>query len=900
MLTKLLTEIFSKGLIILVLSIIIPMIVNAQEINPDSIVKSHSGATDSITINDIKILLGDSIKNGIISGDSIIETHNDGKEITVSKPRKSSSMNLIQKVIYNAEDSIIMDWVAQKAYMYRKAEVDYDGINLKADYIELDFKNNTVYAIGVEDSTGKVIGSPIFKDGKDEFETTSLTYNFDTRVGIVNNVTKHEGDMYVWLSKGKKMSNNITYVKSGHFTTCSAPHPHYRIRYKKGKVIPDDKIVTGPIYMEVEDIPIPLIVPFGFIPNKKGRANGILFPSYGYTENRGYNLTDGGYYWGLGPNMDLALRGDIYSRGSWGLKAHSRYNFRYRGQGDFDIKYAHNKIGETDANNYTEDQSFFIRWNHRQDAKANPNSSFSADVNFGSTNYNNLNSNNTQDYLTNTFHSSIAYRATLWDGYNFTANLGHNQNSQTGAINMTLPQISFSTPRFYPFKKKKPIGKKKWYEKVMISYKMDAKNNLSTVDSLFGQVTFEDFDKGIRHVVPLSSTVNLGKFTWTNSANFTERWYFQSTYKNWEDTTYIDNDTILPHLNTDYHNEFSAIHEYSFNSAINTRIYGMYIAKKGPIKALRHVVSPNLGFSYHPDFGASHFNYFTSYTDKNGKEVRYSRFAGQMYGAPPDGKSGSVNLSIDNNFELKVRSRKDTITGTKKIKLIESLRIGTSYDIAKTEFQLAPLSLTARTTIVKGLSVRFAGYWDFYALDSAGVRINEFNWDVNKRLLRRNSSEWNFGFNYNINSNKQKKKKQNKYQSDKGTQEELEEVNTYPDHYVDFNNPWNMNFSYTWRYTNIYNYENIVYDKKIIQTLGLRGDVNITKKWKIGITTGWDFQANELSFTSVDIYRDLHCWELMFNWIPIGNRKSYNLTIRVKSPMLQDLKLNKRKDWRDY
>ena len=884
MLTKLLTDIFSKGLILLLLGIFIPLVLSAQEINIDSLEQT---STPPPRIEHI-------------TKDSSIAVKKDGDSLQIKTTKKTKTINLVDKVTYTADDSIIMNWAEQKAYMYHNAEVNYEGVNLKAEYIELDFQNNTVYAIGREDSTGKVVGNPVFKDGKDEFETTSLTYNFDTKVGIVNNVTKHEGDMYVWLSKGKKMSDNITYVQSGHFTTCSAPHPHYRIRYKKGKVIPDDKIITGPIYMEVEDIPIPLIIPFGFIPNKKGRSNGILFPSYGYTENRGYNLTDGGYYWGLGQHADLALRFDIYSRGSWGVKGHTRYNFRYKGQGDLDIRYAHNKVGETDANNFTEDKSFFIRWNHRQDAKANPNSSFSADVNFGSTNYNSLNSNNTQDYLTNTFHSSIAYRATLWGDYNFTANLGHSQNSQTGAINMTLPQISFSTPRYYPFKRKKPIGKKKWYEKIMLSYKMDAKNNLNTVDSLFGQVTFEDFDKGIQHVIPLSSTIAMGHFTWTNSMNFRERWYFQSTYKNWEDTTYQDGDTIMPHLVTDFYSEFTAVHEYSFNSSINTRIYGMYIAKKGPIKAMRHVVTPNLSFNYHPDFGAPKYNYYTSYIDKEGNEVRYSRFAGQMYGTPPDGKSGSVGLSIDNNFELKVRSRKDTIKGTKKIKLIESLRIGTSYDLAKTEFQLAPLSVTGRTTLAKGLSLRFAGYWDFYALDTAGVRINEFNWNVNNRLLRKNSNEWNIGFNYNINHNKLKQKRQKKYESDKGTKEELEEVNAYPDHYVDFNNPWNVNFSYTFRYTNIYNFEDIAYKQDFVQTLGVRGDINITKKWKIGITTGWDFQANDISFTSVDIYRDLHCWELMFNWIPVGNRKSYNLTIRVKSPMLQDLKLNKRKDWRDY
>ena len=882
MLTKLLTDIFFVKRIAFLLSMLFPLIISAQQLSPNKQGDKEKVAAD----------LRDSLPHMSIEQDSL----------KIKSKKKSKSINLRDQVVYKSDDSIRMDWVKQKAYLYGNAEVIYNGIDLKAEYIELDFNNNTVYAIGLPDSTGKITGSPVFKDGDDEFQTSSIRYNFETQVGIVNDVTKHEGDIYVWLSKGKKMGDNITYVKSGHFTTCSLPHPHYRIRYKKGKIIPNDKIVTGPIYMEIEDIPIPLIIPFGFIPNKKGRSNGVLIPSYGYTENRGYNLTDGGYYWGLGPHMDLALRGDIYSRGSWGIKAHSRYNFRYHGSGSLDVRYALNKYGETDANNYTEDKSFFVRWNHRQDPRANPNSNFSADVNFGSTNYNKLNSNNTQDYLTNTFHSSIAYRATFWGNYNFTANLGHNQNSQTGAISMTLPNISFSTPRYYPFKKRHRVGPKKWYEKIMLSYKLDAKNELNTNDSLFSSVTFDDFNKGLRMVIPLSGTVNLGHFTWSNSVNFTERWYFQSTEKYWQDTTYVDGDTIMPHLVTDHYQGFKAVHEYSFSSSVNTRIYGMFVSRKGrgAIKAMRHVMSPSLGFSYHPDFGKDHFNYFSYYITPEGDTVRYSRFQDQMYGAPPDGKSGAVNLSIDNNLELKVRSRKDTIKGTRKIKLLESLRVGTSYDLAKTEFQLAPLVLSARTTLFKDMSVRFAGIWDFYAIDSTGKRINEFNWNVNKRILRKNSSQWNFSFSYNLNYNKLKQRRDKKYKSDKGTPEELDEVNSHPERYVDFNNPWNLTFSYNWRYTNAYNQDMIAYQRVIVQTLAVSGDVNITQKWKIGVTTGWDFEANELSYTSVNIYRDLHCWELMFNWIPIGPRKSYNLTVRVKSPMLQDLKLNKKRDWRDY
>lgn len=843
---------------------------------------------------DSLVIMHDSIQNQLIPSQS----HN----------KKKNSVNLLTEALYIADDSIIMDKANQKIYLYHNAKVDYDGVVLVAEYIELDLKKNTVYAIGITDSTGKVNGNPVFKDHGDEYEATIINYNFETKKGLISNVTKNEGDIYVNIKKGKKMPDNITYVESGHFTTCSAEHPHFRVRFKKGKIIPNDKIVTGPIYMEIEDIPIPLIVPFGFIPNKKGRSNGILFPTYGYTENRGYNLTEGGYYWGLGPHMDLALRGDIYSRGSWGIKALTRYNFRYRGSGSLNLKYAQNKYGETDTWNYDEDKEFLFSWRHRQDPKANPYSSFSANVNFGSRNYNKLNSTNTQDYLRNTMQSSISYNARIGNGYNFTASLNHDQNSQTGAINMTLPQMAFSTPRYNPFKRKKAVGPKKWYEKISLSYKLDAKNTLSTADSLFSQTQFKDFDNAIQHTIPISSTVGLGNFTWTNSVNFKERWYFQSTDKYWEnDTSFVGTDTIAPHLVTNTVEGFEAVHEFNYSSSINTRIYGMFMFKKGPLVAMRHVLTPNVSFSYRPDFGMPPFNYYQEYVDDNGDIIRYSMFEGQMYGAPPDGKAGSIGLSFDNNVEIKIKSRKDTVTGTKKIKLLESLRIGTSYNLAAEEFALAPLSVSARTTLYKGLSIRYAGYWDFYGVDSIGKRVNVFNWDIQDTTynpLRRTKSDWSLSFNYQIASGslnkKGKDKDKDKYESDKGTKEELKEINDHPERYADFNNAWSLNLNYTFRYTNAFNATQIKYEDKVVQTLGFRGSINVTQKWKVGLTSGWDFQANQLSFTSVDIYRDLHCWELMFNWIPTGYRKSYNLTLRVKSAMLQDLKLNRRRDWRDY
>jgi len=839
----------------------------------------------------------------ILSNDSLA-TKNDSlqfaKKIIKHTVKKKSTMNLVTEAIYEADDSLIMDKANQKAYLYHNAVVNYDGIILKAEYIELDFKNNTVYAIGIPDSTGKVIGSPVFKDHGDEYNAAVIRYNFDTKKGLISDVTKTEGDIYVWLKKGKKLKNSITYVETGHFTTCSAKHPHYRIRFKKGKIIPNDKIVTGPIYMEVEDIPIPFVIPFGFIPNSNKRSNGILFPSYGYTENRGYNLTNGGYYWGLGRNADLAVRADIYTRGSWGIKALSRYNFRYRGNGSLNVAYAHNKYGETDTKNYNEDQTYFIKWQHRQDPKANPNSSFSANVNFGSKNYNKLNSNNSVDYLKNTFQSSIAYSARIGDGYNFTASVNHNQNSQTGDITLTAPQLTFSTPRFNPFKKKNRIGPKKWYEKISLSYKMDARNTITANDTNFFNSSWQDFDKAIKHFIPLSSTIKLGHWSWNNSVNLTERWYFQHINKYWEnDTTFEGTDTIAPHLVTENVEAFNAVHEFNYHSAINTRIYGMFMFRKGPLKAVRHVITPNLSFDYHPDFGASPYNYHQEYTNENGEVIRYDKYAGQMYGSPADGKSGRVALDFGNNLEIKVRNRKDTIKGTKKIKLIDNLNIGTSYNLAAKEFPLNPLRLSARTQLYKGLSINYTALWDFYGMDSTGKRINVYNWDIDNTILRKDKGVWRLSFSYRLSSNSGKKKKTN-YKSNKGSKSELDEINNHPNNYVDFNNAWNLYFTYNFSNTNAYNYHEMFYDNTIVQTLGIRGSLNITKKWKIGAQTGWDFEHSEISYTSINIYRDLHCWELMFNWIPIGPRRSYNLTIRVKSPMLQDLKLNRKRDWRDY
>jgi hypothetical protein len=818
-----------------------------------------------------------------------------------SKIYAQGTSELKDDAIYNAEDSTIFSKDQSKAFLYHNAVVEYENVILKAAFIAIDFDKKELYATPLIDSAGNIYGKPVFVEGGEEYKVDTISYNFDTKKGIVKNVHKQEGDIFTWTNKGKKMPDDITYADEGHFTTCNADHPHFRIRFKKGKIIPKDKIVTGPIYMEIGDVPVPLVIPFSYLPNKQGRSNGLIFPTYGFVANRGYSLRGLGYYRGLGSNADIALMGDIYSRGSYAVTAKTRYNVRYKYRGDIQLNYAHNIIGETDVGKYTEDKSFFVRWSHQQSPKANPYGNFSARAEFGSSDYNKLNSYNAQNYLKSQFSSSVAYSTRLWNNYNLTINLGHSQNSKNKMINVTAPEISFSTPRINPFRRKVKIGKSKWYEDINLTYSMNAKNNLNVADSMIREVRFEDFENGVNHNIPISYSQKLGYFNWSVNAKYNERWYFKTIDRYYQqDTVVIDSDTIYDEVVDDYNAGFKAAREFSVSTGLSTRIYGMYNYKKGPLKAIRHVITPSVSASYRPDFGTDFYGYFRTYTDKNGDTITYSIFDGGMYGQPPQGKSGALSLSVANTLEIKVRNRKDTINPSRKIKLIENLTFSTNYDFAKDSLNLAPLSISGRTKIIEGLSVLYRSNWDFYALDSTGRRTNTFNWENGDKWLRNTNSSYDFSLNYRFSADKLKSAKERRYKSKMGTEAEQNEVNSMPESYVDFNVPWSININYSLRYTQVFNVSNNMMQNDMIQTLNLNGDINITKKWKIGFRTGWDFESMDLTYTSIDIYRDLHCWEMIFNWIPMGFIKSYNLTVRVKSPLLQDLKINKRKDWRDY
>jgi len=864
---------------------------------------------DTLVIKPDSLAVGDSL----FSSDSIPP---------LEQPTGISPNALQYRVVFKSEDSLHFDMKNQKVFMYQQADISYDDINLKANYVEMDFTKTEVFASGIEDSTGFPRGQPIFTQGDSEFRSETMRYNYDTKKGLIRNVMTQDGEGTIRGKVIKKMPNNEANIKGGSYSTCpQCENRDYEFRYFKSKVVPGKRIVTGPAYLVVEDVPTPLFLPFGFFPINKNRNSGILLPTWGESANRGFYFENGGYYWAISDYIDLKLVGDIYTHGSWAIKPSTRYKKRYKFSGSFDFLYAINITGEEGTPDYQRDRDYQIRWRHIQDKKARPNSTFTADVNIRSRKSNFYNPTTAQDYLSNTFQSSIAYQTSFAGKYYLTLNANHSQNTQTKLMTLTLPEISFSVNRFYPFRKKERSGKSRWWEDINMSYTANMKNTVTIEDSLlFQPETWEQVQNGIKHSIPVSSSIKLLKyFTWTNSVNMTDRMYFRTIRKTWdEDTLFSGNDTIVGYVRTDTINGFSNAFDASFSSSISTKIYGMFqFGKRFPVQAIRHVMTPKVSFTYTPDWSDPKWGYYKSYYDPaQDEEVKYSIYEGGIYGQPPGAKSGRVNFSLSNNLEMKVRSRKDTVTGSRKITLIDDFSISTSYDMAKDSLNWSKLRLSGRTTLFKGFDIRYSSSWDPYILDSAGTRnLNQTEWKVNKRLLRLENTNWEFSANLRLNPDFFKKKgeerdqtqqrqnPQDEFRDEFEIYDETESIYNNYDDYIDWNIKWSLNITYNLRYTVAPVYFNQVKEGKtesIIQTLGVSGDFNVTPKWKIGFRTGWDFEAADLSYTSINIYRDLHCFEMRFNWIPIGGRQSWNFALNVKANMLKDLKLQRKRDFRDF
>ena len=822
-----------------------------------------------------KIVVSDSLnKNNIVSDSTVIDT----LHIQISPSAVKDIVN------YIAVDSIRFDIKNKKAYLFNNAKIDYEDITLSANYVEISTDKNQIFASGLKDTSGNITGKPIFKQGLQTFKTEKITYNFNTKKGLINTVITQEGDGFMHGEKIKKFSNNTTFVRHGKYTTCDLEHPHFELSFAKAKVIPNDVIVTGPAFLKIEGIPTPIGIPFGFFPNKKGRKSGLIIPGYGEAENRGFYFENGGFYWGISDNFDVSFIGDIYTRGSYAAKLRSDYKVRYKYSGNLYIAHATNILGEKNTESYEKYKDFMFRWSHIQDPKAHPVRRFSANVNIMTSKFNKFNPTSANDYLSNTFQSAISY-STSWKGkYFLSTNMTHSQNIITRQMSMSLPEISFSVNSFYPFRSHKSTSNFKWYENINISYSNNLKNNITSADStLFEGDIFKKMQNGMKHSIPISSSIKVLKyFNWTNRIDYNEYWYLNAIERNWDNSSL--NDSVTGFIRYDTISGFNTARYYSFSSSLSTKFFGMIQFKKGYIKAFRHVVSPSINFTYHPDFSTSRYGYYKYYYDIYDNQAvltKYSIFGSNIYGGPPMGKAGQMNFSIANNLEMKIKGSSDTVDA-KKIVLIENLSISTAIDFTRDSMQWVPLSISGRTTLFRNLYVTYNSIWDPYSKNSDGKPQAKTEYELNKRLFRLTQSDWNFSLNWALSPSLFSKKNSNNQKSN-----------------TNYTIPWSINLNYNLFYTNR---EDIIpekYTNNTVQTLGFTGEINLTGKWKISGSSGYDFINKELSYTSIDIYRDLHCWEMRFNWIPIGYRKSWNFTINVKSSILQDLKYVKKKDFRD-
>lgn len=840
--------------------------------------------------------------------------------------RKSKSA-LEEPVSYSAKDSITFDYTNSRAHLFGGSQVNYQNLQLTADDISLSLDSSLVHASGRPDSTGAIQGKPLFKQGEDEYEPDRISYNFKTRKAFISNVYTQEGEGFMQSREGKRDSSGVMYVQNGKYTTCDAEHPHFYVSLTRAKMHPGKNVIFGPAYLVVEDVPLPLAIPYGFFPFSSSYKSGFIMPTYGDETTRGFYLRDGGYYFAINDKVDLKVLGEFYTKGSWGLSAQTNYKKRYRFGGNFYFSYQNTKEGEKNMPDYSVSKSFKLTWSHRQDAKANPTQTFSASVNFATSSYerNNLTSMyNPESYTQSTRTSSVSYSKSFSKvGLTLSGTFNLSQNMRNSSISVTLPTLSISQSRFNPFKRKKAAGKERWYEKIAMSYTGTLANSINTKeDKLFHSSLVKDWRNGMRHQVPISASFSvLNYINVTPSFTFTDRMYTHKVMQGWDtDRQAVQRDTVYGFYN---------VYNYNMSISANTKLYGMYRpmpwfgGKK--IAAIRHVFTPTVSFSYAPDFSQSRFGFYDSYvkTDANGNvsTVSYSPFSGMMYGTVGQGMTGSVTMDVANNIEMKVRTDKDS-TGYRKISLIDELGGSLSYNMAAKRRPWSDLNLRARIKLTKKYTYSMNAVFATYAYEK----------DENGRVYVGDHTEWSRGrfgrfqgtaqnISYSISNETFRKlfgKKHRTTTSDDELDEELDEEeetdptmqNVDPDRkkgktganqesngdvdedgYLKFSLPWSINIGYgvTIRENTQgrFNDKRMRYPYKLSHTLNFSGNIRISEGWNINFSSGYDFNMHKLSMTTASLSRDLHCFQMSCSMV-ISPYTSYNFTFACKAGTLAD------------
>lgn len=842
---------------------------------------------------------------------------------------------------YSAKDSIEL-FANGTAFLHGDTEINYQSINLKANEIKVKIDSSQIFARGTENVDGEMVGEPVFSEGESSYNSRELSYNLKTKKGFIKHVVTQEGEGYIISENTKKSPDNLFCMADGKYTTCEDhDHPHFYLSISKGKVKPGEYVVTGPAHLVIADVPLPVAIPFGFFPFTSKYSSGVLMPNYTDEMTRGFGLTNGGYYFAINDYMDLELKGDIYTKGTWALAAATSYVKKYKFRGSLNISYREDVTGEKGFPDYNKANNMSIRWSHSQDQKANPNFNFSSSVNFSTSGYNRSNINSyyrPELNSENTKSSSISFtqRFPNIPSLNLSGSVLINQRTKDSTINLSLPNINISYSRFYPLKRKNAVGKERWYEKISMSYSGTFANSIDTKESKLLTSSFtRDWRNGMRHSIPVSASFNVLKYiNISPSFNYNERWYLRSVSKSWDSNAQKEvRDTT---------DGFYRVFDFNMGISASTKLYGFYIPIRSifgdKIDRIRHVVTPSIGFGYTPDFGDPKWGYYSSYTrsvrsssDPSkfiDSDVQYSKFEGSLYGTPGRGKSGSINFSLGNNLEMKLKNEKDT-TGKepfKKISLIDNFNISGSYNLAADSMNWSNFSTSIRLKLPLNYSLSLSTSFDPYmfALNSSGnpVRVNQLRWNHGKfPRFQGTSTSFSYTFNNdtfkklfglksdNTDTNKSESNTENLENEDninntlqtENTQsnKKQQKVVSDDDGYTEIKIPWSLNINYSVRYgnTSVFNKDKMEYEMEFTHNFSVSGSISLTPKWQISGNSSYDFKAKQFTYTSISVNRNLHCWSMSASIVPFGTYKSYNFHIGVNSSMLADLKYDKRSEY---
>jgi len=827
--------------------------------------------------------------------------------------RKPSSNAINSKITYSAAGYRKTDIINKKVILVNAAKVNYEEIEIKADSIVFNMRTNLLFAVGRMDTTGKIAGKPVFKEGSQEFEADELTYNFKTHKALIKNIITKQESGLLHSAFTKLLEDGTSNISRSTYSTCDADTPHFYINLPKAKVYPGKKIISGPGNLVIEGIPLPLVIPFGYFPiQTKRAASGLLIPRIGQENQRGYSLTEGGYYFAINDYFDLALKGNVYANGTWMSTAQTSYNRLYKYNGAFSFSYANNESGHKGLEDHVISKNYRVGWTFNQDAKASPGSRFSASVNMSSSGFDRNNSYVVTEHVTTQRQSSVSYSKS-WEGtpFNLSISANHSQNVKNKTVFLNLPKASFNAGRINPFKSKNSTGPAKWYQELQIQYSASLDNQIDTYDSLlFTKDVSKNMRNGFKHDAPFSFQIRpFRNFSISPSVTYSGVLYTQKIEKRWDqDQLSVVNDTLRGVF-------YGQALNPSISASFSPQLFGTYsfTNPNSRMQAIRHVVKPSISFSFVPKVdGLSSKMYRQVQIDTTGRNFKeYSIYEGNIFGTPSlSSKSGNIALSLVNIVEAKIFERNDTTGKAKKVKIIDNFGINTSYNIFADSMRWAPISMQIRTTIMNNFNISANSNFTLYGLDSNGKTIGTFLYAQNKKLMRLNNFTTSLDFSLSdfLKGNKDKKEA-NAAPTNALTQgmngnngmagpNDLAQQNTgaalrdeygYPV----FDVPWSLNLSYS------FNYFKSGFKSTTTQSVSFSGNVSITKKMSMTYTSGYDFTGKQITMTQIGMTRDLHCWEMNLNWVPNGSMQMWNFTLRVKASVLGDLKYERRKDFHD-